>query len=650
MLKKISCLGFAVALTACGGDEVIVEGTNNAIPSTPVATNPIDSTPVATSPVNSTPVTSNPVDSTPVTSKPVDSTPVTPKPVDSTPVKPEPITPEPEPVTLYSGMFDKLEGVAYESGEQSGITNTQGRFIYEDGTPVTFSIGNIELGTTRGRNTLDIERLARSQKIETNLSRFLNAIDDDNNPANGIYITRTVRDIALGQSINFNQDPIDFENDLNVQDVILLLSGYTKAGERPIVSVKPVATDPVTVDPVTEPVTPKPVTPKPVAPKPVIDEPVIDQPTEDEPTTNEPVLDEPTIDEPAVDEPTIDEPVIETPTVEAPKPDRNGRVIVENAEQLRQALYEAKPGHKILLKPGTYQATDKLEVFFAGRDRGIFFGGHPSAKPISGKPNNPITIGSLNPNKRAILRGDSVTGSGYVLWIHGENWVIRDLILENGSKGLMLDNSSNSRVSNVAIRQVGDEALHLRSGTNNALIENVTIDGAGLAKPGFGEGIYVGSDRGQWEYYEAKNDNNVIRNCTIRNTAAETIDIKEGTFGTVVEGCSLYGGGISGRNYADSIIDIKGNGARIRSNRFFKENNAVVTKGVALIDRNDETVKTSSSYNWIHDNAFDMSDEIGIMVHAYRGVDNHAWGNKRSPEEGEQYKGKEPKLFLTDPR
>lgn len=619
MLKKISCLSFAVALTACGGDEPIVDGTITSAPSTPAA-----STPIAIDPVNSTPVTTDPVDSTPVATDPVDSTPVT----------TDPVSPEPEPVMLYSGIFDKLEGVAYESGEQLGITDVQGRFIYEENTSVKFSIGSIILGTAKGGNALDLAKLARSQNVETNLTRFLNAIDNDDNPDNGIFITRSVRDVAISESINFNQSPIAFENDNNVQDVIALLSGYTRAGQRPIVSVKPVTTDPVATDPVTVPETPKP---------------VVDQPTEQEPVAEEPVTETPVQEDPE-DTPVADTPDVETPVVEAPKPDKNGRVIVENTDELRLALYAAKPGHKILLKPGTYQATKTLDIFFAGRDRNIYFGGHPLVKPISGKPNNPIVVGSLNPNKRAILRGDKVTGSGYILWIHGENWVIRDLILENGGKGLVLDNASNSRVKNVDIRQVGDEALHLRSGTNNALVENVNIDGAGLALPGFGEGIYVGSDRSQWNLYEAKNDNNVVRNCTIRNTTAEAVDIKEGTVGTVIEGCSMYGGAISGDNYADSIIDIKGNGARISSNRFFKENNPIVTKGVALIDRNNDIVKTSSSYNWIHDNVFDMNDEKGIMVHAYRGTDNYAWENKRSPKEGEQYKGKKPKLYLTDPR
>jgi hypothetical protein len=53
---------------------------------------------------------------------------------------------------------------------------------------------------------------------------------------------------------------------------------------------------------------------------------------------------------------------------------------------------------------------------------------------------------------------------------------------------------------------------------------------------------------------------------TISNTTAEGIDIKEGTTGGVITGNIFTNAGYSGENYADSWIDVKGNGYLIAGN------------------------------------------------------------------------------------
>ena len=70
------------------------------------------------------------------------------------------------------------------------------------------------------------------------------------------------------------------------------------------------------------------------------------------------------------------------------------------------------------------------------------------------------------------------------------------LILERGGKGLMLDESNNSVVSGVTVRDVGEEAIHLRSGSINCIVQDYNVRETGKNKPGFGEGVYIGSDHG----------------------------------------------------------------------------------------------------------------------------------------------------------
>ena len=475
---------------------------------------------------------------------------------------------------MFSGSIDDLEGVSYVSGDETGVTGLDGSFLYEMGSPVTFSIGDIVLGQADGMDVQDISSLTDSVEVETNLDLFLDLIDDDDNSDNGILITELVRDMAVDQNVNFNQSPEDFIDDSNVQRVVSILSSVTSAGERSI--------------------------------------------KEDDDTSEPPLVGERSID-------------------------------VETVEELRAALINARPGDQIMLAPGVYQPSSAESVRFAGSNRRIYFGTHSDGNPISGEPDNPIILESADPNQPAVLRGLENNRSGYVLWIYGEHWVVRNLILENGGKGLMMDNASGSVVRDVEIRRTGDEALHLRSGTSNVLIENVTIDTAGLNQPGFGEGVYVGSDRNQWDQYDRACNNNVIRNCTIRAVTAEAFDIKEGTEGTIVEGCSIYGGSISNELFADSFIDIKGTSARIFSNRFYKENNDRVTKGVALVDRNNSQVMVSSSFNWIYDNVFNMDNADGVMVHGFKGLDNFAWDNRRIPD-GDEYNGNAPELYFRDPR
>ena len=52
-----------------------------------------------------------------------------------------------------SGTFadSPVEGLAYETATLSGTTDAEGKFEYEEGETVTFSLGGLELGATVGK-------------------------------------------------------------------------------------------------------------------------------------------------------------------------------------------------------------------------------------------------------------------------------------------------------------------------------------------------------------------------------------------------------------------------------------------------------------------------------------------------------------------
>ena len=308
---------------------------------------------------------------------------------------------------------------------------------------------------------------------------------------------------------------------------------------------------------------------------------------------------------------------------------------VDDVNSLRLALQNAQAGDVIIVAPGLYAPESSLQEQFAGATRRAYF-----AANASGTPESPIVLKGEDPSDPPIIRGLTNANADYCLWIRGDHWQIKDLILKRGGKGLMLDGSSGSLISGLNIRNIGDEAIHLRSGTSNTVIEDSIVRTAGQHQPGFGEGIYIGSDVGQWDDFDRNCHNNIVRRCHISGTFAECIDVREATEGTIIEDCDLFGSRISGVNFADSFVDLKGITARVRNNRLYKEGNSIVTRGVAIVERPQGPTAES---NWIYNNQFFLDDQDGVMVHAFRGAENYAWNNLRTPA-GPEYQGNSPEL------
>jgi len=126
-------------------------------------------------------------------------------------------------VTVMSGIFldAAVDGIAYVSGSQTGYTDENGTFKYESGKTVTFSVGNILLGQAKGKSIITPIDLVSgatecTDPVVTNIIRFLQTLDADENPNNGILINDSVSANASDKSVDFAAP--DFED--TVQDVI----------------------------------------------------------------------------------------------------------------------------------------------------------------------------------------------------------------------------------------------------------------------------------------------------------------------------------------------------------------------------------------------------------------------------------------------
>lgn len=105
-------------------------------------------------------------------------------------------------IVIKNGVFkdSNVSGLRFVSGGESGVTNNLGSFTYEEGQMVTFSIGNVTLGSGMGKAIMTpvdlVSRGTLSSPEVINIARFLIMLDKDNMPSNGIEISPKVQSIA----------------------------------------------------------------------------------------------------------------------------------------------------------------------------------------------------------------------------------------------------------------------------------------------------------------------------------------------------------------------------------------------------------------------------------------------------------------------
>ncbi|WP_439590278.1 hypothetical protein [Hydrogenophaga sp.] len=136
--------------------------------------------------------------------------------------------------TVLTGRFldAAVEGLSYDTPTQSGTTDADGQFKYLAGEIVNFKLYGQALSSSVGFSTLtpgdtgveetDLDRIV-------NQLRFLQTVDADNNPSNGIRLPA----YNGAFNIDFAQRIEEFESDLDVQAFLT-----AHAGGRPLVTVQ----------------------------------------------------------------------------------------------------------------------------------------------------------------------------------------------------------------------------------------------------------------------------------------------------------------------------------------------------------------------------------------------------------------------------
>ncbi|WP_030683205.1 right-handed parallel beta-helix repeat-containing protein [Streptomyces sp. NRRL B-1347] len=210
---------------------------------------------------------------------------------------------------------------------------------------------------------------------------------------------------------------------------------------------------------------------------------------------------------------------------------------VSTAAELKAALTAASPGDTIHLADGRYSGNFKTTTAASSGAR--------------------IT---LTGSPKAVL----TAGGGYGLHLNAASyWTVKGVTVTGGQKGIMIDSARGVVVDGVTVHGLDMEGVHFRKSSPDGVIKNSRIYDTGNDGRGMGEGVYVGSAN----TLSDKSDHvQVLDNVIGPDVGGEAVDLKEGTRNGRVAGNTFDGRGLTGNNYDDSWIDVKGNGYVIEGN------------------------------------------------------------------------------------
>jgi len=114
---------------------------------------------------------------------------------------------------IRQGRFaGPVAGLRFETPTCAGVTDPDGTFEYRDGEVVTFSVGAALVGAARGAERLTLADIVarvggnRDKLADpglTNIARFLQTLDQDGNPDNGITLTPKIHELVGDRPIDF---------------------------------------------------------------------------------------------------------------------------------------------------------------------------------------------------------------------------------------------------------------------------------------------------------------------------------------------------------------------------------------------------------------------------------------------------------------
>ncbi|MGW1351321.1 right-handed parallel beta-helix repeat-containing protein [Streptomyces sp. NPDC002409] len=269
----------------------------------------------------------------------------------------------------------------------------------------------------------------------------------------------------------------------------------------------------------------------------------------------------------------------------APTAGSAGVVDVSTAAQLKSALAAAAPGDTIRLADGTYTGNFKATV-----------------------PGTAAARITLTGSSGAVLKA----GGGYGLHLNGASyWTVEGITVTGGQKGIVADTATGVVIDSVTVHDLDMEGVHFRRSSKDGVLKNSRIHDTGHDGRGMGEGVYVGT---AGDLSDRSDRVQILGNTIGPGVGGENIDIKEGTTGARIIGNTFDGSGLTGANYDDSWVDVKGNDVLVEGNR-----------GSRTTDNGYETHTQQSGWGCgtvFRDNVSDLTGATGDKQLAFN-ITNH---------------------------
>ena len=153
--------------------------------------------------------------------------------------------------------------------------------------------------------------------------------------------------------------------------------------------------------------------------------------------------------------------------------------------------------------------------------------------------------------RAAVLRGPG-TDEGFVLHLEQvRHWRLVGFTVREGQKGVMADGTGDTVIQDLTVTRSATRRSTCARTAPTTWCAGSPSPTPAYAASKFGEGVYVGSAVSNWCEITAcepdRSDRNVVVANTISRTAAESVDIKEGTTGGVLADNTFDGAGMRGR-------------------------------------------------------------------------------------------------------
>lgn len=252
------------------------------------------------------------------------------------------------------------------------------------------------------------------------------------------------------------------------------------------------------------------------------------------------------------------------------------------------ALKESESGDVICFRDGVYDAINIHDI--NGGD-------------------NSITVKAAS-DSDVLISSSGYTGTGVSIK-DSNNIIISGLSISGGLYGIYATGSSDLKLLNNHVYDVGQEGIIVKSGMSeqplyNFIIRGNTIFGTGQSTAQYGEGIYIGD--GNDDFNEVLTNVKVINN-QIFNTSNEAIDIKINTTNVLVKSNTitntnlLFNGVITvataARFGADSNIVIKKNTiVGVVNTNGYRANGIAIGQGNAII-KDNVIIENSATFSGI---------------------------------------------------